>query len=557
MPEKLSFELDVIDSSQKGFSSFQRNYEKLAKDQQKSFGQVATGSAGGMGFQSQKIVQSTKKYQDNQLKLLQSIDKSLKSGMGGRTPVSGGGGGINVPTRGGRLPIPSGGKGGGITSFLGGRGGGMPMGGAGGGGGAVGALGKAGAIGIIAASVISAGVGAYKLSRKATEGYREELGKQYGTMQRTSTFRGKGPRGLFRPAMDTYTSGAERGAFYAEIERLGGTSNIGRRHFEGETPEEFRAKYGRDPLKRYATDTTISRHKGRLRAVGIEEQARVLSTAYGIPMQELATMTGTAAKITTGNVPTSLFKTAALAERAGMGGVRTGEFFRQLQDTVESGISSGLSLTSLEVARTQSRFQSVDNERLKSLAPGIIKQGGQIFGAGAALKGGAGSAFALQALMTEKGMSFEAAREELAKGPKASTFEAVFSLSKKYYGDTPIRMHALQNMGFLEGIKSPKEAKRVMTSFLQSGKMDDLKIKETEGKARERAEQMVGVVKGTAVGEERRKEQRAVSEAASTLTDGLIKAGEAGTKFADKFNEISGSLIEKLKGTGNNERDEP
>lgn len=170
-------------------------------------------------------------------------------------------------------------------------------------------------------------------------------------------------------------------------------------HKEGFGPDQqlsFMAAYGRQAIsgKRKAHQLDYQKFEN------LSSKAHKFSVATGVEMGDIGEITGKVERFRSERPSSSgEFDTrfqgsqltdymAGLAKQGNMGGGRFQEFFKGIQEAVDTGISSGADTSMKDIIKGASGYFNTSNERLKALAPQRQQTHQQLKTSAANLEGG-------------------------------------------------------------------------------------------------------------------------------------------------------------------------
>jgi len=215
----------------------------------------------------------------------------------------------------------------------------------------------------------------------------------------------------------------------------------------------FKGEYGGSPyymtgqtqvgmMSAFARQTGAG--KGRLENMMYGREGGIpmgaLSQAYGLNAEQLAGTAGTFERFGQGKKgTTSLAETMAGAESAGMGGARMQEFIDAMQEALTQAVYDGTQRTQGSMLKGLGVLMNTNDERLKALAPEIMKSSTQAMTRAASLQGSPESNFMLQSAINRRKKSGESGTmfdvmEDLASGDWLSNAQAALDESSRRTG---------------------------------------------------------------------------------------------------------------------------
>jgi len=248
-------------------------------------------------------------------------------------------------------------------------------------GGGGGALGKAG----IAGAIIMATIGAvYGILSARAEAFRTAGNAQMQGIQQMGFGSTTGPAGFYRGFMRNQ-KGQDvvdaRNAYYG----LTGSQQV-------------------EMMSSYAKQTG----GGRKQTEGIVNQLAQLQNAYGFGPGQLGEWAGNYQRFGQGqNGVSTLMKTMQTAKDVGMGGARSEEFIRDMQEALTQAVMQGSQRSVDDLDKSLGALMKTSDERLKAMGPEILQSAMQTTGQAAMMEGGSKESFVFQAVqrgMQKKGM---------------------------------------------------------------------------------------------------------------------------------------------------------
>jgi len=200
-----------------------------------------------------------------------------------------------------------------------------------------------------------------------------------------------------------------------------------------------------------------------------------LTQAYGLNSGQTAETAGLFQRFSRpgeGGMET-LMKTMAGAEKVGMGGSRIKEFMDDMQEAVTQGVYSGSLRSNDSMLKGLETLMGTQNERLKALAPEILKSSSQVMNQAAMLGGGPQGNFMFQSVLNQMkskggGGSVFDVMEQLASGDWLQNAQAALTEAKKRSGGNEqwSAFNLTKGMGL--NISSPK-AQQELAKMIESG----------------------------------------------------------------------------------------
>lgn len=524
----LGIRLSIKDDTRSGVDSVKKTLNGIQ-------GEVGAGKTGSSAIPS-PIMKSLQTQMVFQTKILKSIDDTLKSIQknSSQLPQLGGGGGGGMPS------IPGGGKGINFKGIMGGKfdfgsmfGGGSGGAGASGMGGIGGILTKLGVVGAIAGGVALAVKTSYNFMEKASSGVRSATSAQTPDVLGLQTFRGE-RGGIFDVDKKNMILSTERAKYYSTLEKMGGAGNFSFMNGGGDVGNRL--------------------IKGEIDRLKIAEgQMGTLYGAFGVaPELQAQSM----AMNIQGRSSKSYYKTrtpfeiAQSAQLAGFGGAKTGEFFEAINSQMGTMQSLGLNVksskSSEQLITALGGVEASERTRQIGLREAQNLQG--IAGGASSLRGGAGSAFALQALMTQGGMKFGEARTTLGRGMDERTLGMVISQTEKYSGgDTEKRNLMLRNMGYFGDVNSDEVLNEVINNL-----KDNLAKGITTDSGTGTSFEQKGMTKEEIAkkAEQAQKEIFSRGDRSEQISKELGSLNNASQKLADGFNTMNSVVAETTRRIG-------
>jgi hypothetical protein len=128
-----------------------------------------------------------------------------------------------------------------------------------------------------------------------------------------------------------------------------------------------------------------------------------LAQAYGMAPEQLAGTAGLFERFGMGRRGTKgVEQTMSMAERVGMGGARMQEFIDAMQEALTQAVYDGTYRTQASLLKGLGTLMDTNDERLKALAPEIMRTSSQKMQQAAMLGGGVESNFMLQAVINQR-----------------------------------------------------------------------------------------------------------------------------------------------------------
>jgi len=511
MPGKLEFKISAVDDTQKAFTSASVRADKML-EQYKELSKAGLGPSGEI--KGLKKMENQFKKISNEIK---NMNKQLKPVSGGRGTAGRSGAAVEsgVATAGGMMTseadvaiasktreigrslqiskdktkemaqsLQTGGKAfsneiekakknmssisrsaremKGIGMGGGGRGG---FGGGGGGGGGaidIGSFGAKQAQETGKATVIpflgvalAAGAAAYLMGTKMASAYGQAGGQQIRGMQTLGRAGGSRPGGFYAGYANLGITGAEQVGMMSQYAKQTGIT-------------------GPD------ADSTYNKR--------METMARI-SSAYGIGAGQVSGYGGTFDRyVRSENKRGSTMSQAIVtAEKTGMGGARLPEFLDAVKNSLEEAVANGSQVSNKELVNALGMMTSTSDQRLKSMAPGILQAGGGSFRQAAMFKGGASEAFAMEAVYAQmKRDDPEAtiwdARVQLSKGADVKNVKAMISGARRRSpGNEKRAATMLQQLPMFSKISDPNQMLKVMKMIDTYPSVADGKLKSASG----------------------------------------------------------------------------
>ena len=469
--------IKAVDETKKAFDSVKQNAKKAGVSP------MGAGSAGGPAVPAALPAgKQMAKSIDKMVKYLRNIDKEITNL--GQTGSGGGGKGKGGAT----LPGMPGGKGGG--GMMGGMGGMMKF------------LGPIAAVAGIAAA-------GYGMLKRAGGAYSSTAGQQLGAIQSIGTtpgamggmFGGNYKYGISPSQQAEFVKNFSTQKDYFETTRL-----REHRRIKGEkdqmksksakkgldynplVDDEYEKKFGwKSGLSVGQQEIAIKRHEMEASGRGVGgtadkvwktydsvdkkfQYASKLSAAYGMDVGQVGDLMGKMERYggsQDGGAVNQSKRLMAMAYRGGMGGARSQEFFNMFEGVMTSAVASGMTTSNKDMMGGLGMLMQGNNERWKTLAPDVIKQGNQVLGQGSMLRGGGGSSLALAALSQKHGGDMMKAQDALAKGMTPENMKAIYGFVRDQFGS---RMGAmiLQREGLMGNVKGATEGMKYMDMVADS-----------------------------------------------------------------------------------------
>jgi hypothetical protein len=285
-------------------------------------------------------------------------------------------------------------------------------------------LGKIGAgVGMIAGGFIAAIGVAYSVMAAKASAFRAQAQQQIGGLQQ-----------LGFGAREGIPGQQATGGFYAGYRGRGpgGTETF----MTGQQQIEAMTAYARQTggTRQQIESIMYGRGQGNL-SLG------ALTQAYGLNVGETAGTAGVLQRFQgkgeAGGLNT-LIRAMGGAERVGMGGARMKEFLDAMQEAVTQGVMSGSQRTNADMIKGLETLMSTNDERLKALAPEILRTSTQTMNQAAMLQGGPQGNFMFQAVLNqmkkEGGGNLFDVMERLASGDWLKNAQAALQEARQRSG---------------------------------------------------------------------------------------------------------------------------
>lgn len=200
-----------------------------------------------------------------------------------------------------------------------------------------------------------------------------------------------------------------------------------------------------------------------------------LTQAYGLNAGETAGTAGLFQRFARpgeGGMET-LMKTMAGAEKVGMGGSRIKEFMDAMQEAVTQAVYDGSQRSNDSLVKGLETLMGTQDERLKALAPEILKSSTQVMSQAAMLGGGPQGNFMFQSVLNQMkskggGGSVFDVMEQLASGDWLQNAQAALTEARKRSGGNEqwTAFNLMKGMGL--NISSPK-AQQELAKMIEAG----------------------------------------------------------------------------------------
>jgi len=317
-------------------------------------------------------------------------------------------------------------------------------------------LGKIGAgVGMVAGGFIAAIGVAYSVMSAKANAFRQEANQQIQGLQQV----GFGARGGIRGQKTA-------GGFYSGFQGVGPG---GQSYFlTGKQQVEMMSEYARQTgAGRKEIENMMYGSRGGF-SIGAAGQA------YGLNPGQLAGQAGILQRFGRGEQGlNTLMSAMAGAERSGMGGARMQEFLDAFQEAVTQGVMTGSQRTNRSMLSGLETLMSTNDERLKALAPEILKTSTQTMNQAAMLQGSPQSNFLFQAVLRQRqkgGLNAGAldVSEQLASGSWLKNAQAALSYSQDMYGKNSPWSALTFSKGMGLNIASPK-AQQELARMIEEG----------------------------------------------------------------------------------------
>lgn len=387
------------------------------------------------------------------------------------------------------------------------------------------AMGAGMGIPLAGALVAGAGIGYQVMSAKAGA-FRQQAQQQIQPLTQLGFGAGEG-------GVDGFYRGTE------------GTGPGGQQYFlTGQQQSRAMVEFARQTgsKKRGQIEDAITGGRLPLAAVG---------QAYGLDIAQMAGTAGTMQRFgAKGEKGTDqLIRSMGMAERVGMGGARQQEFIDAMQEAMTAGVQEGMQTSNAGLMQGLGTLMSTNDERLKAIAPEIMRSSTQVMGQAATLRGGAESNLAFQAIMnqmqeTKPGATIFDVQEQLADQSKwLENMQAILRESSKRAGGQEDFTALYFTRAIGKEIASP-ELRKELVNLIRSG-APDLSMADFEKEVAKRMESTSQMV-GKTLKQDVIENLHSLSKANSDAADGVNALRETITKFTDSVYEDGIKKLENL-----------
>lgn len=278
-----------------------------------------------------------------------------------------------------------------------------------------------------------------------------------------------------------------------------------------------------------------------------------LTQAYGLNVGQTAGTAGMFERFGGGaGGMQTLIKAMGSAEKVGMGGARIKEFLDAMQEAVSQAVQDGSSRSNAGMLKGLETLMGTNDERLKALAPEILRTSTQTMNQAAMLQGGSQGNFMFQAVMNqmkkEGGGNLFDTMERLASGDWLKNAQAALQEAKKRSGGDEqwTAYNLTKGMGLnVASPKSQQEIARMIEKGEVGGKTltRGLLEREVSQRMRNTAKMIEETVKTEYV-----QSLHTLSEANKDAAVAVHSLREAITTIIDKGYELGKKPVERFFG---------
>ncbi len=268
-----------------------------------------------------------------------------------------------------------------------------------------------------------------------------------------------------------------------------------------------------------------------------------LTQAYGLNVGQTAERAGMFERFGQGGSGMqTLVQAMGGAERVGMGGARIKEFLDAMQDAVTQAVYDGSQRSNASMVESLEVLMGTNNERLKAMAPQILRTSTQAMTQAAMLQGGPQGNFMFQAVMSQmkrKGVKANIfdVREQLASGPWLENARAGLQEARRRMGGNENWTAATLAKGLNFNLASPR-MEQEMVRLIEKGEIGgkeltrELLEKEITTRIKNTARMLEETVKMDYV------------ESLHTLSDANAKAAEKVNDFREVVQKTIDAIYE-------------